>query len=120
MNNTAWKYSIQFINSLPDNIEFETKDMLVYVRKTKPHTSPTTIFGHRVILERLGFIHPIKIGLWWKLHSFPNTIGKMQAERVAFPKYNWHSWFIPAGWIADAKTQKSEVTHGRRRDSSKQ
>lgn len=120
MRNTAWKYSVKFINTLPDNTIFNTRLMLEYVRKAKPNTNPSTLFWHRVILTRLGFLSQIKIARWKKLQNFPEHIGKSKAQTFAFSDYKWQSWFIPAGWMAEALTQKSEVTHGRRRDSSKQ
>jgi len=114
MKNTTWKYSINFINTLEDNTVFDARLMLEYVRKRKPHTKPNTLLWHRVILARLGFLNQIRKGLWKKLQTFPDHIGKSRAEKVAFSKYKWQSWFIPAGWIAESKTQKSEVaTNGR-------
>ena len=118
MNNTAWKYSVQYINTLPDDTLFATKDMLKYVRKTKPNVSSNTLFWHRVIMCRLGFLEQIKPARWFKIHDFPNHIGKSKADKVAFSEYKWQRWFIPPGWIAEAKTQKREVANGGRRGVS--
>lgn len=99
MNNTAWKYSINFINTLTDDKKFKAYDMLKYVRRTHKDVHPSTLFWHRVILSRLGFLEQThQKGIWIKLQSFPYDVGKARAEVVAFSDYQWQRWFIPPGW----------------------
>jgi hypothetical protein len=112
MNNTAWKYSIEYINSIKDDTPFDTRLMLKYVRKTKPNTQPNTMFWHRVILARLGFLVQLHKGCWRKIKDFPYDVGKAKAQDVAWSKLPWKQWFIPPGW-PKLKTQKSEVANGR-------
>lgn len=117
MNNTAWKYSIQFINNIPDGHAFFTKDMLKYVRKRKS-AKPSTLFDHRVILLKLGFLENTnKVGVWVKLKSFPYDVGRFKAQQVAWSKYTWQRWFIPPGWSI-LNNQKSEVSDGRNKGVS--
>ena len=113
MNNTPWKYSLQFINNYVGEDEiFFTIDMLNYVRKHKK-VHPSTLFDHRVILERLGCLEQThERGVWIKLRNFPYDIGRSKAQEVAWSEYTWQQWFIPPGWPL-LKTNKSEVSHGR-------
>jgi len=46
---------------------------------------------------------------WIKLQSFPEHIPRFKAKQVAYSKLEWSKWFIPPGWIAEAKNQKSEI-----------
>lgn len=113
MNNTAWKYSLQFINNYVGEDEiFFTIDQLNYVRKYK-RCHPTTAWNHRLILEKLGFLRQThEKGVWLKLKDFPYDVGKAEAEKIAWSNYTWMHWFIPPGWPL-LNNQKSEVSHGR-------
>lgn len=94
MNNTPWKYSLRFINKcVDDNETFRTKQMLDFVRCRKRHVSASTLYWHRVILARLGFLKKLKHGVWLKIKGFPYDVGKAEAERVAW-QTDWKSWFI--------------------------
>lgn len=89
MINTPWKYTIEFINSLEDNTIFNTTEQLHYVRNKK-NVKPNTLYWHRIILKRLGFLEQTnKIGKWLKIKDFPYDIGKAKAERIAFSKKNY-------------------------------
>ncbi len=112
MNNTAWKYTLQFINGLNNGEIFFTIDQLNYVKKYKS-VKPSTLFDHRVILARLDFLEQTRErGVWWKRKSFPYDVGRAQAQLAAFSKGNWEKWFVMPGWPL-AKNFKSEVAHGR-------
>jgi hypothetical protein len=112
MNKSGWYRTIEFINTLEDGEEFNTRLMYKYVRNFRPSYSATRLFWNRVILEKLGFLKQIKSGIWRKDNNFPEHIGRNKAEKVAWSKLPWQAWFIPPGWIVEGKTQKSRGVHG--------
>jgi hypothetical protein len=113
MNNTPWKYSLQFINNHVGEGEiFFTIDQLNYVRKYKK-VHPSTLFDHRLILEKLGFLEQThEKGVWLKVKDFPYDVGRSEAEKVAWGKYGWEQWFVPPGWPL-LNNQQSEAFYGR-------
>jgi hypothetical protein len=112
MNNTPWKYSIEYINTLKDGKPFFTGDMLTYVRKRKS-VSSSTLFDHRIILEKLGFLKQThERGVWIKIKSFPYDVGRFKAQQIAWSRFTWQQWFVPPGWPL-LKQSKSEVSNGR-------
>jgi hypothetical protein len=97
---------------LKDGNHFFTGDMLTYVRKRKS-VSSSTLFDHRIILEKLGFLKQThERGIWIKIKSFPYDVGRFKAQQIAWSRFTWQQWFVPPGWPL-LKQSKSEVSNGR-------
>ena len=94
-DNSIWKRTKDFINSLENGSEFTRQELLNFIHTDAFTYICTTVDVYRKIFTNLGFVKYKSTSIYIKVWSIPSSLKLDIAKKEAYPKESWKEWFIP-------------------------